>query len=775
MADYEISADIKADSSGFEKGIKSAQKSMNGFSEKLKAFSKTVSGGVLTGNLYHDALNLVGKGIKAVANQIKTGLKDVEKYNKAQNILSQTIKVTGANAWTSAQQLNEMSDKLSQATNYSGDEITQLQTVLLGFKNIGPETFESTTEAILDMATVMGMDLTSATQTVAKALDDPIKGLGSLSRQGFAFSDSQKEILESMVAVGDMAGAQKVILDELNTTYGGASTAGVEMGKQLSNTFSDLRREVARNLVLDLDIKPFQENLNEAMSSWKKYLADMADAKEKSDKLIQAQEAESVGTATEEQKIILLEREQEQTQELLKYYQEMLKVETDPAIINQYTYAIRLLSVQEEQIKAQISQKQEQIEKEKQEIELIKKQAEERKKAEDERFAKDSKAQEIIDENTKAMEKELLVLEETATLNGEVADAKEKLEIYEKYYIDLITQDTSLVSKNNQVAKDRLKTINDLRESLGELVEVEEEQVEITEKHPDILIGGAVEVAKKQIEQQIKATEKWKNAISNVAEAFKKVSSAIKNIMSKVLSGVGKLFNFTLDGAIDNLLEWEDKVLTFIYETIPQLPKFFRTAVESFKVLFGQLIDWVKTGGLRDFADAFLSIFFESLKFIADNLGEVTAELIKIVIQLIKEVLKNLPQIIVSVLKQAPEIIKAIFEGIGELLKEAVKGIGSGFKAIGNWFTGLFKKKATGSNNVQSGLTLVGEQGPELVDFKGGERIYTAQNTRGIMNSAVAGGNSFNVTFNNLQDTSAYTMIQQLKTYNRQMAINGVL
>lgn len=32
-----------------------------------------------------------------------------------------------------------------------------------------------------------------------------------------------------------------------------------------------------------------------------------------------------------------------------------------------------------------------------------------------------------------------------------------------------------------------------------------------------------------------------------------------------------------------------------------------------------------------------------------------------------------------------------------------------------------------------------------------------------------------NVTFNNLQDTTAFAMLQQLKQYNRQMAINGVL
>jgi hypothetical protein len=35
--------------------------------------------------------------------------------------------------------------------------------------------------------------------------------------------------------------------------------------------------------------------------------------------------------------------------------------------------------------------------------------------------------------------------------------------------------------------------------------------------------------------------------------------------------------------------------------------------------------------------------------------------------------------------------------------------------------------------------------------------------------------NNFNVTFNNTTDTSAFAMVSQLKAYNRQMAINGVI
>lgn len=87
----------------------------------------------------------------------------------------------------------------------------------------------------------------------------------------------------------------------------------------------------------------------------------------------------------------------------------------------------------------------------------------------------------------------------------------------------------------------------------------------------------------------------------------------------------------------------------------------------------------------------------------------------------------------------------------------------------------VFSGYATGTQNATAGLHLVGEAGPELVRFNGGEQVYNASDTRKMLSGGNVGGNNFNVTFNNLQDTTAYTMLQQLKQYNREMAINGIM
>ena len=208
------------------KNLKNVDKQTNILEEKFKKLGKSISAAFIA---------------KTILDFSKASIAAYEQQNTEINVLNATIKATGATAWTSSKQLQDMADSLQKVTNYSGGSIQQMQAVLLGFKNIKGDNFTQATNAILDMATVMRMDLSSAAQTVGKALDDPINGITSLQRQGFRFSDSQKQVIESLINTGDMAAAQKIILDELNTTYGGAAEAAQTASAQIKNAWNDLQ------------------------------------------------------------------------------------------------------------------------------------------------------------------------------------------------------------------------------------------------------------------------------------------------------------------------------------------------------------------------------------------------------------------------------------------------------------------------------------------------------------------------------------------------------
>lgn len=174
--------------------------------------------------------------IKAVTDFARKSAEAWRVQKEAVNVMNQVLKSTGAEAWTSSAELKEMAASLQDLTNYSADATISMQSVLLGFKNITGENFKHATKAILDMSTVMKYDLASSAQAIGKALDDPIRGLDSLSKQGFRFTEQQKEMLKAMVEAGDIAGAQKIILGELDGAFGGAAEAAADLGTQVKNS-----------------------------------------------------------------------------------------------------------------------------------------------------------------------------------------------------------------------------------------------------------------------------------------------------------------------------------------------------------------------------------------------------------------------------------------------------------------------------------------------------------------------------------------------------------
>ncbi|WP_395707007.1 phage tail length tape measure family protein [Casimicrobium huifangae] len=149
----------------------------------------------------------------------------------AQEVLAQTeavIKSTGGAAGMTADAIGDLATELSHNSRFAGDAIQEGENLLLTFTNIGSETFPMATQAMVDMATAMGTDVSSGAIQLGKALNDPVAGISALSRVGVTFTEDQKKVIESMVATGDVAGAQKVILDELNKEFGGSAAAAAQ-------------------------------------------------------------------------------------------------------------------------------------------------------------------------------------------------------------------------------------------------------------------------------------------------------------------------------------------------------------------------------------------------------------------------------------------------------------------------------------------------------------------------------------------------------------------
>lgn len=139
--------------------------------------------------------------------------------------LQAAVKSTGGIAGFTAEQLRDMSSELENTSTFADDTIQSMQSLLLSFKNIrGPE-FVGAQQAIIDLATRMGGDLSGAALQVGKALDNPIQGLTMLRRAGVSFSASQQDVIKKLQESGDIVGAQQKVLEGLSQKFGGAAQA----------------------------------------------------------------------------------------------------------------------------------------------------------------------------------------------------------------------------------------------------------------------------------------------------------------------------------------------------------------------------------------------------------------------------------------------------------------------------------------------------------------------------------------------------------------------
>lgn len=206
--------------------VSDAESKLGGFKKSLGAL-----GGIVAGA---GAAVVGGLGF-AIADGIK-GISDMEDQ-VAQ--LESVLKSTGGAAGVSADQVTALAESMQKTTKFAAENIMEGQNLLLTFTKIGSDVFPRATKAMADMAQGMGTDVSSQAIALGKALNDPIKGVASLGRVGVQFSDEQKKMIETMVATNDIAGAQGIILNELETQFGGSAEAA---GK----TFSG-QMEIAKN------------------------------------------------------------------------------------------------------------------------------------------------------------------------------------------------------------------------------------------------------------------------------------------------------------------------------------------------------------------------------------------------------------------------------------------------------------------------------------------------------------------------------------------------
>jgi hypothetical protein len=238
-----LRADLSASIAQFQSDLGQAARSLKNFSKEAKAIGREIEE-VGRGMSIALTLPLVALGAEAVKRSTDA--------KQAMASLQATIASTGNASGKTAEQLAATSKELRNMSTFQDDDILRgVTSNLLRFGNVQGEVFDRAQKSIVNLSAALGGDLQSNTIKVGRALNDPIKGIASLTRIGIQFTDAQKAQIKALVQSGEGFKAQAIILGELETKFGGAAKAlrDATPGAELKNTWDDFAETIGDDLV----------------------------------------------------------------------------------------------------------------------------------------------------------------------------------------------------------------------------------------------------------------------------------------------------------------------------------------------------------------------------------------------------------------------------------------------------------------------------------------------------------------------------------------------
>ena len=176
------------------------------------------------------AANVIGNIAGQLKSFVSDGIADAQKSRELLAATENIIKNTGRSGEISAQQVADLASSLSDAAGkslFGDDQIQGAENVILKFKELKVP-ITDVTKLSLDMAQTLGADPAAAADTLGRALQKPEDAAAKLAKMGIVLTDQQKEMIKTMVAAGDTAGAQAYLMEQLNGTFAGSAQSAAE-------------------------------------------------------------------------------------------------------------------------------------------------------------------------------------------------------------------------------------------------------------------------------------------------------------------------------------------------------------------------------------------------------------------------------------------------------------------------------------------------------------------------------------------------------------------
>jgi phage-related minor tail protein len=229
---------------------------VNVVSEQVRYGMENLAGSAGTLGTSLTRLGPVGIAIAATIGALglamAAGIKEFKEAEQALNQLNAALKATDFTAGVTAQEITALGEAVEGNTLFKKEDIQQAAAALTSFQNVSGEVFTRALSLSADLAVRLGTDVPSAADMLGKSLEAPEEGLGRLARKFSDLSPTQKEAIENFVKQGDVAAAQAVILEHLESKTKGLAEAQSKgltgAANELGDAWDDLLESFGRTV-----------------------------------------------------------------------------------------------------------------------------------------------------------------------------------------------------------------------------------------------------------------------------------------------------------------------------------------------------------------------------------------------------------------------------------------------------------------------------------------------------------------------------------------------
>jgi hypothetical protein len=238
---------------------KEAQVSIEELRTHLGSLLSTITGGVVSGEVFAHAIEQIGeKALEAVHKVVEfytESVKAAAEYESAEARLAGAVAASGQAAMESLDAYHELAETIATSTTTSKTAALEMEARFIQLGGVGKDKMGQATQAALDLAAGLRIDLTTAVTQVSKALEGHVTGL---QRMGVVLDAARVQ-----------AEGANYIFEELNKRFGGqaqlqAATFAGQI-QRIANAWEEFEIAIGRTATEDPVIQAALHKLTESL------------------------------------------------------------------------------------------------------------------------------------------------------------------------------------------------------------------------------------------------------------------------------------------------------------------------------------------------------------------------------------------------------------------------------------------------------------------------------------------------------------------------------